>query len=163
LPADELAARLRRIEDREELHDLVLRYCRAIDDKDWAAVRELFADQAELGNAIGRDAVVVLLQSGREGFGRTVHTSHGQLLDFLDHDQATGLVTSHAELDVDGQSVVCFIRYYDRYVREEGSWCFARRDLKFLYALPWAEMSIALTDPLPIRWPGSTPAPADVF
>jgi hypothetical protein len=161
--ADDIAARLRRMEDREDLHDLVLRYCRAVDDKDWAALGELFANYAELGEAVGREAVVVALQSGREGYGRTVHTSHGQLLDFVDSDNATGMVTSHVELDVDGKTVMCFIRYYDRYVREAARWHFARRDLKFLYALPWAEMSVALTDHLPIRWPGTAPAPFDPF
>jgi len=160
---DDLAARIRRLEDRLELRELSVRYCRAIDDTDWTAVGALFADQAELGDVTGRDQVVTALRSVRETYGRTVHMAHGLMADFADDGHATGMVPAHAELDIGGETIICHIRYYDRYVRERGRWVFGRRDLKFLYAVPWSQMALALIDELPVRWPGTPPAPADVF
>ena len=46
-----LDRRLRRIEDRAEIQELGQRYCRHIDDNDWARLRELFTDDAEIGRA----------------------------------------------------------------------------------------------------------------
>jgi len=50
----DLARTVRRLADRQELRDLTLRYCQAIDDSDWAALRELFTDGAQAAGASGR-------------------------------------------------------------------------------------------------------------
>jgi hypothetical protein len=165
VPVDltDLGRALRRLEDRFELRDLTLRYCRAIDDSDWPALRELFADRTDLPGAAGGDETVGLLRSMRSTYGRTIHTAHGQLVDFLDDDHATGMVTSHAELDIKGETVVCAMRYYDDYVREAAGWRFARRQIKVLYAMPWERMAGALTDERPVHWPGTEAAPPDPF
>lgn len=152
---------LRRLQDRQELRDLTLRYCRAIDDSDWTALRELFTDRAEVPGAADGDEAVDLLRSVRSTYGRTIHTAHGQLVEFTDDNHATGMVPSHAELDIKGETVVCAMRYYDDYVREPAGWRFARRQLKFMYALSWPRMAGALTDRLPVHWPGTAPAPPD--
>jgi hypothetical protein len=159
----DLARTVRRLQDRQELRDLTLRYCRAIDDSDWTALRELFTDRAEVAGAAGGDETVELLRSIRSTYGRTIHTPHGQLVEFTDDDHATGMVPSHAELDIKGETVVCAIRYYDDYVREAAGWRFARRQLKFMYALPWQRMADALVDQQPVHWPGTEPAPPDRF
>ncbi|MBV9203876.1 MAG: nuclear transport factor 2 family protein [Actinobacteria bacterium] len=159
----DLARGLRRLEDRQQLRDLTLRYCRAIDDSDWTALRELFADQAEDAGAASGDQAVDLLRSIRSTYGRTIHTAHGQLVEFTDDDHATGMVPSHAELDIKGETVVCAMRYYDDYVRQADGWRFARRQIKFVYALPWPRMAGALTDQLPVHWPGTEAAPSDQF
>ena len=62
-----------------------------------------------------------------------------------------------------GETVICAMRYYDDYVREAGRWRFARRRIKFAYALPWPRMDGALTQELPVYWPGTQPAPPDRF
>jgi hypothetical protein len=159
----DLARTLRRLEDRQELRDLTLRYCRAIDDSDWTALRGLFADQAEVHGAPGGDETVDQLRSIRSTYGRTIHTAHGQLVEFTDDDHATGLVSAHAELDIKGETVVCAMRYYDDYVREAAGWRFARRQIKVVYALPWPRMAGALTEELPVHWPGTDAAPPDRF
>jgi hypothetical protein len=158
----DLARTVRRLQDRQELRDLTLRYCRAIDDSDWVALRELFTDEARAG-AAGGDETVQRLRSIRSTYGRTIHTAHGQLVEFTDDDHATGMVPSHAELDIKGETVVCAMRYYDDYVREAGGWRFARRDIAFVYALPWPRLAGALTDELPVHWPGTEAAPPDRF
>jgi len=159
----DLARGLRRLEDRQQLRDLTLRYCRAIDDSDWTALRELFADQAEDAGAASGDQAVDLLRSIRSTYGRTIHTAHGQLVEFTDDDHATGMVPSHAELDIKGETVVCAMRYYDDYVRQADGWRFARRQIKFVYALPWPRLAGALTEQLPVHWPGTEAAPPDQF
>jgi hypothetical protein len=158
----DLARTVRRLQDRQELRDLTLRYCRAIDDSDWVALRELFTDEARAG-AVGGDETVQRLRSIRSTYGRTIHTAHGQLVEFTDDDHATGMVPSHAELDIKGETVVCAMRYYDDYVREASGWRFARRHIAFVYALPWPRLAGALTDELPVHWPGTEAAPPDQF
>jgi hypothetical protein len=159
----DLARTVRRLQDRQELRDLTLRYCRAIDDSDWAGLRELFTDRAEAAGAVGGDETVERLRSVRSTYGRTIHTAHGQLVEFTDDDHATGTVPSHAELDIKGETVVCAMRYYDDYVREADGWRFARRQLSFVYALPWPRLAGALTGELPVHWPGTEAAPPDQF
>jgi hypothetical protein len=83
------------------------------------------------------------------------------VLEHCEADHARGYVPSSAQLDIGGQFVLSAIRYFDDYVRVGGRWVFARRDLRFVYALPWPEAHRALVDELPVRWPGTAPAPAD--
>jgi len=159
----DLAHAVRRLQDRQELRDLTLRYCRAIDDSDWPALRELFTDRAEVAGATGGDETVERLRSVRSTYGRTIHTAHGQLVEFADDDHATGMVPSHAELDIKGETVVCAMRYYDDYVRGADGWRFARRQILFTYALPWPRLAGALTGERPVHWPGTEAAPPDPF
>jgi hypothetical protein len=48
----DLVRTVRRLQDRQELLDLTLRYCRAMDDSDWTALRTLFADRAEVAGRV---------------------------------------------------------------------------------------------------------------
>ena len=160
---DDPARALRRLLDRQELRDLTLRYCRAIDDSDWDALRAMFAGRAGIAGVPGGDETVDQLRAIRSTYGRTIHTAHGQLVDFTDDDHATGMVPAHAELDIKGETMICAMRYYDDYVREADGWRFARRQIKFVYALPWPRMDGALTVDLPVHWPGTQAAAPDRF
>jgi SnoaL-like domain len=157
----DLDRRLRRIEDRTEIQELGQRYCRYIDDNDWARLRGLFTDDAAMAGQTGGDAVVATLRAIRSGYGRTIHTAHGLVLEELDDDHARGYVPSSAQLDIGGEFVVSAIRYFDEYAKIGGSWKFAARDLRFVYALPWSQADRALVDELPVRWPGTEAAPTD--
>jgi hypothetical protein len=157
----DLARRLGRLEDRAEIAELGQRYCRLIDDNDWAQLRTLFADDAVMAGQTNADAVISTLRSIRSGYERTIHTAYGLILDQQDDDHATGYVPSSAQLDIGGQFVLSAIRYFDEYVRIDGAWRFARRDLRFVYALPFSAADRALVDALPVRWPGTEPAAAD--
>jgi hypothetical protein len=159
--SDDLSRRVRRLEDRAELRELADRYCLAIDDSDWDALLGLFAADAEMAGQVGRRDVVGVLRSIRSGYGRTIHTAIAQVLEFTDDDHASGIVPSRGELAIAGQTVLCAMRYLDDYVRVDGRWQFARRVLRFNYALPWAAMAEAMTGQLPVAWPGAAPLPAD--
>lgn len=158
---DEAARRLRRLEDRAELRELVNRYCLAIDDGDWDTLAQMFTERAEMAGVTGRHEVVGQLRSIRSTYGRTIHAATGQVLDFADDDHATGVVTSTGQLAITGQTVLCAMRYVDDYERDGGSWRFARRSIRFSYALPWPEMAGAMTAELPVHWPGTEARPAD--
>jgi hypothetical protein len=159
--SDDLSRRIRRLEDRAELRELVDRYCLLIDDSDWHALPALFAPDAEMAGQVGPRDVVGVLRSIRSGYGRTIHTALAQVLEFADDDHASGIVPSRGELAIAGQTVVCAMRYLDRYVRMDGTWLFASRELRFNYALPWSAMASAMTGDLPVAWPGTDPQPAD--
>lgn len=153
--------RLRRLEDRAELRELADRYCLAIDDGDWDALLEMFTDRARMAGVTGRREVVGQLRAIRSGYGRTIHSAISQVLDFADDDHASGVVAGRGELDITGQTVLCAMRYLDTYERVGGGWRFARRAIKFTYALPWTEMAGAMTAARPVHWPGTEAQPAD--
>ena len=161
MDSDDLGCRVRRLEDRAELRELADRYCLAVDDSDWDALLGLFAADAEMAGQVGPRDVVNVLRSIRSGYGRTIHTALAQVLVFTDDDHASGIVPSRGELAIAGQTVLCAMRYLDDYVRVDGGWRFARRVLRFNYALPWAAMAEAMTGDLPVAWPGADPLPAD--
>ncbi|MDT4933894.1 MAG: hypothetical protein QOK11_1786 [Pseudonocardiales bacterium] len=160
----ELIERVRQLEDRLAIQDLGVRYCVAIDDGDYARLVEMYTEKATMGETVGRQEVVDLLRTIRADYGRTIHIPEAHSISFTDADHATGLVLSHAELDIQDTTVHTFIRYYDEYERgEDGAWRFANRTLKFAYAVPFEQMPESLTGVDTVRWPGTSPAPADVF
>jgi hypothetical protein len=161
MTAPDAEKRIRRIEDRLAIQDLAVRYFIAIDDSDYAGLLAMYTEKARLGEIAGRQEVVDELRAFRSTYGRTIHTPQGHTVRFVDDDHATGIVLSHAELDIAGQTIHTAIRYYDEYEREEGVWRFADRALKFAYAVPVSELGESLTSDLPVRWPGTEPAPAD--
>lgn len=162
----DLERRVRRLEDRWELADLVARYAVAVDDRDWDAVGQMYAEHSVfdsvLGRFEGRDAVVAYYAERTDSFGPTFHIPHTQTVEFSGEDEATGVVTAHAELAIGEETVVVALRYADRYVREDGAWRFAERQVQQLYAVPLAELPTALAQPDRKRWPGTDPAPAEL-
>jgi uncharacterized protein (TIGR02246 family) len=158
--------RLQRVEDRIELSDLVARYGVAVDDRDEATLRELFARDATFtgvrGETRGRDAVVAYYLERFRTFGPSFHVPHSQTVTFDGDDAATGVVSAHAELaGADGAFWVA-LRYLDVYVREDGAWRFASRAIRQLYALPLRELADHLGAPDRVRWPGTDPRAADL-
>lgn len=132
----ELAGRIRRLEDRAELWELVSRYAVAVDDEDYGALRTLFAAGGEFtglvgGTQRGRDGVVEYLRHRNDtDHVRRVHTPTAQFLDQLEGDRAAGVVSSYAALySADGSLRFFAFRYDDRYVREDGQWRFASRTI----------------------------------
>jgi ketosteroid isomerase-like protein len=168
--SDEIAAlraRLRVLEDRAELRELVARYGLAIDDRDIEALTTLFTADARFRsrdgvmNAAGRAAVIDQFRGRFSALGPTNHVAHEQVCTFgSDADSATGIVTSHAEVWRHGRAFIAAIRYADTYRREEGRWRFADRLLSFFYYLPVDEYAKGLGDPLRM-WVYGDQRPAD--
>jgi hypothetical protein len=160
-------SRLRRLEDRAELQDLVVRYFFAVDDDDYAELDSIFAPKAsfEFGSVVGgatRAEVLAFLKAERAQMGVTVHTPHGMLFRFQDEDHATGVIGAHLELARGGKSLFGAVRYNDEYLRWEGAWRILRRELLVIHMGPWEEVATSLTAELRARWPGYPPGPADL-
>ncbi len=160
----QLEGRIRRLEDRGELSDLVARYGRAVDDRDLAALRELYTRDATFdavkGPIRGRDAVVDYYLERFATYGPSFHIPHSQTVEFVGDDEATGIVTAHAELAMDGGAFWVALRYHDRYVREDRAWRFRERRVEQLYAMPLRELLDDLGADDRLRWPGTQPSRA---
>ena len=156
--------RLRRLEDRQELADLIARYGPAVDDRDAAAIADLFAEDSVFdtvaGVMRGRDAVVAYYLSRLAQFGASFHYPHTQTVEFDGRDRARGLVTAHAEMASGREAFWVALRYHDEYVREDGRWRFAVRRVQQLYALPLRDLMEEMGTERLLRWPGTEPAVA---
>lgn len=163
-----LTNRIRALEDRLEVRELVARYGLAVDDRDIDALAALFTPDAVFRsqdgvmNAQGRAAIIEQFHGRFAALKATNHVAHDQIieLDADDPDRAIGLVSSHAEVWRNGRALVAALRYRDRYERHQGRWCFAERTLSFLYYLPVGEYAEGLGSRLRMRAYGDQ-RPAD--
>ena len=133
-------ARLRRLEDVEEIRQLLLAYARRLDEADYAGYAALFtADgelDAQLGKAKGREAIVELLERRLgSGPGRTVQKTAFHLVGNpdieLDGDEATSVVIwAYVTHDDAGFPIILQLGHYrDTLAREDGAWRFRRREI----------------------------------
>jgi ketosteroid isomerase-like protein len=77
------------LSDRQEIHDLVLRYCSAVDRGDYAAVRAVYARDGvdhHTGFSGGADDYVAWLRARTAGFDGTMHLVGNHLVELIgDH------------------------------------------------------------------------------
>ncbi|PKW16380.1 nuclear transport factor 2 family protein [Saccharopolyspora spinosa] len=163
----DLEARIRRIEDRAEIEDLVLKYFLAADDDDWETLGWTFAENGSFSagafpGGSDRESVVKFIQADRQNMGVTIHTQNTTLIKFTDDDHASGVVGAHLELARGGTTIYGAVRYYDEYVRTADGWKFASREMAIIHVGPWDEVGTSLTTTNRARWPGADPAPADL-
>lgn len=159
---NDIMDRLRALEDRAEITQLVARYGPAVDDHAYANLAELYTHNAVFdsvgGRIEGREAVIEYYQGRAGDFGATYHYPHSVEIHLDGPDAAHGVVCAHAELSIDGKTHVVALRYHDTYRRDEGSWRFHERDVKLLYVLDAADIATGLGERDRVRWPGTAPA-----
>src|SRR5262245_24403289 len=130
--------RVRELADRVEIRELVARYAAAVDDRDLSAVVGFFTDDGTLSRLPWRAVGPAQLEAAyRTALGRyewTVHSVHGNAVDFTGEDDAVGFVGCHAEHALNGEVVVVALRYRDEYRRVDGRWRFRSREIGFAYA-----------------------------
>jgi ketosteroid isomerase-like protein len=128
-----------RLEDRAELSDLIHRYAIAVDDRDFFTLEAVYAEDATFvgrtATPVGREAVLEYLRITQAQNGVTVHCPTSQVVTFTGPDHAKGVVVSSAQLDIEGDMTYLVFRYYDDYVRSDGRWQFARRELRDVHRL----------------------------
>lgn len=159
--------RLRRLEDRAELHDLVVRYYIAADDDDYEALASVFAADAEFvaggfSGGTSRDEVVDFIRQDRKNMGTTIHTPDYTLITFEGEDAATGITGAHLELSRGGSTLFGAVRYLDEFVRRDGRWQIRRKEMRAIHVGTWDQVRDSLTTDRPVRWPGADPGPSDV-
>lgn len=163
----DLEQSIRRLNDRAELHDLMVRYFMASDDDDYEALGECFTEDGEFraGDVAGgatREEVVEGIRQARQSMGLTVHTPNYQLLEFDGDARATGVVGAHLELCLAGQGLFGAVRYFDEYERRDDRWRLRKRIMRTVHIGPWAEAAETLTSDRPVRWPGADPAASEL-
>lgn len=161
-----LEQRLRRLEDKNAIDELNLRYFLASDGDDFLAIGDSFTDDATFASSghvsgMGRQGIVDFIKAARAHMGLTIHTPHYGLYTFVDEDHATGLVGAHLELVLAGQSTYGAVRYVDEYHREGDRWRISARDMRSIYIGPWTYAAEVFASPTPVQWPGANPAPSE--
>jgi hypothetical protein len=102
MPMD-VAARIRRLEDRAEISELAIKYAVNVDRRDWKKFTDVFTDPAyvdfsELGGKAGaspRAEIVGGISSVLDGFTVTQHLSPNHLIEFDDADPDRAVLISY--------------------------------------------------------------------
>lgn len=123
--------------DQIELRDLVMRYCRGIDRRDFALVRSCYHDDAidDHGNLFkgSPDDYVAWLEPTMAHLECTIHSISNSLF-VVDGDVAEGehyAYAYHRTSGAERQEIIIYGRYLDRYERRDGIWKFSHRQLVF--------------------------------
>jgi len=123
--------------DRVALTDLVMRYCRGCDRRDFALVRSLYHDDAiDDHGAMFRgsaDEFVAWLPQVTSHWSLTRHVVSNSLF-VIDGDEADGehyVEAWHRTHGPDAKQFIALGRYLDRYARRDGLWKFTYRSLVF--------------------------------
>jgi hypothetical protein len=136
-----LEQRLARVEDRLELSELRARFCQYADERLWAELAGLFAEDAVFdvaGPVQGRAAILEFVSGLPERWERWWHFLSTETIQ-VDGDTASGLSYFDAPYVADGVSFSAVGRYDDTFVRENGEWRFATRVLSFAWTAPIAD------------------------
>src|SRR3981189_3313658 len=164
-----IEARVQRLQDRQEIQSLAVRYGFFVDERDFDKLVALFAPDGRLRTHAGvikgqgTEEVGAYFRNHLPNLGRSNHFVHGHVIDFVEGepDRATGLVSAHAEMYRDGAPMITAMRYTDRYRRVEGSWRFEERIQSYMYFVDVREYAEALGSRLPVRSTKDKPKPAD--
>jgi hypothetical protein len=135
-----LEARLKALEDKEEIHAVMMEYGRTLDNRDFAGFAALFSREAEYGGARGAlqkgPAAIrayLEMQLARNAApqpGRDYHFFYNETIQ-VNGDTATALskgafyVTNEARKLETGSAV----NYHDEFIREDAKWKFKKRVL----------------------------------
>lgn len=143
----DIEARIARLEAEADIRRLVSRYSFDVDDRELERIATLFTADAKVRSADGEmvaaglNAIIEMYQKRFSVLGPGAHYTHDHWIDLSDFRErrATGRVTGHAELERNGEMMVCALRYEDVYRFTNDIWQFAERLIQFLYYVPVAD------------------------
>jgi hypothetical protein len=100
--ADDLETRVRRLEDRVAISEVVIRYGLAVDRRDWAMFERGFTDPVNTGydsngvpsGTTSRQDLVALVSTALNGFDTTQHLSVNHVIEFDENDPDRAVCTS---------------------------------------------------------------------
>lgn len=148
-----IEARLHVLEAKEAIRALLFNYGRYVDDRNWEAFAELFAEDGGtwnggMGIARGRNEIIDMMTStlgiaanvGANGSGMSNLHLMGNEIISVDGDTATSLSKWVFVMTAEdnGPDVVFIGRYEDEFVRENGDWKFRLRTVTSDIARPVA-------------------------
>ena len=119
---------VRVLADRDEIHDIMMRYSHGVDQREMEIVRACFAPDLKtvgwgpLGEGFDRDALIRFI-SGVGHFRETMHMMGNQLIE-VSGDTAsmdTFAQLTH-RLDGDPEKLLVSSRYVEKLTRRDGEW-----------------------------------------
>jgi 3-phenylpropionate/cinnamic acid dioxygenase small subunit len=135
----------REIADLLEIQHVLYRYARAIDERDFDLLRQVFTPDATIhydvpgGVRLGFREAVEWLRGALQIFAVTQHVMSNPLIE-LDGDRArstTYLTASHVQVKLDGAEA-CVVQggiYHDQHLRTGLGWRIAARRLQAIYTV----------------------------
>ena len=123
--------------ERAAIQSVLDLYATALDNRDWAALDEVFAAEASthyegMGHFDGRDAIVRFISQVLNQCGSTQHLLGNYRIE-IDGDTATAkcyLAAIHAGIgDYQGQTQTVWGEYRDRLVKTPAGWRIVHREL----------------------------------
>ncbi len=125
--------------DRAAIGDVILRYSRALDRRDWDEVASCFAPDAyaDYGAFKGDvNEVVASIRQGLEVFDKTMHFMEPRIIE-LSGDKAraeTYALAYHRRTDGgETKELLVRLRYLDELVRHQDAWLIQRRTAEFVF------------------------------
>lgn len=123
--------------DRAAIHDLVLRYARAVDQKNLDHVAACFGRDAGYEGALGTGTITDALRALKSAFERyhgTMHFVGNVLVEFDDGEHArveTYAIAYHRLKAGDGErQYVTAVRYLDQVQRKDDRWLIVHRSVR---------------------------------
>lgn len=145
----------------EQIRQLASRYAIAMSHHDVDALAELFVDDVRVGrDTYGRDALRADFAQQLEPLGMTILHVTNQVIDIDTPDTASGVVSTRAEIDIDGEWITQMIEYHDTYARRDDTWLFVRRKHRLWYGAPMGTSPLGLA---PANWPASATGMGDLY
>ncbi len=135
--ADAVEARLRKLEDVDAIHSLLVHYGRELDKRDFKAYGALFAHDGSwkggMGTATGPDAIAKMVAAGFERMDPALYQSSYHVMTSFDVDVNGDAATAWSRwtwvvVGADGKPQTERAGHYeDTLVRERGEWKFKSR------------------------------------
>jgi SnoaL-like domain len=146
---------VRVLADRDEIHDIMMRYSHGVDQREMEIVRACFAPDLKTvgwgpGDGFDRDALIRFI-SGVGHFRETMHMMGNQLIE-VSGDTAsmdTFAQLTH-RLDGDPEKLLVSSRYVEKLTRRDGEWVITQRGGEPAWA-PNGVTGLGSDDPA-VRW-----------
>ena len=123
-------------DDRRQLHDVMLSYAAAVDDRDMARYRACFAEDAEIigfgeETVTGADAWTASVESQLDAFSSTQHLMSPQLAAITGDTASarTDVQALHVLKDGNGAMFTLWATYLTDFVRNDDGWKISRHEL----------------------------------
>ena len=103
--------------------------------------------------AVGHDALRASFTEQLGELGVTILLVGNHVIDVIDDDHATGIVSCRGEIEMKDQWVVPAIQYHDTYERRDGTWLFVHHRHLLFYGADLLDRQIGLPPrSLAIEW-----------
>ena len=125
--------------DQAAITDLILRYARAVDRRDWAQVLSCFAPDAYVDYGRfqgGAEEVFGSIRKAFKVFEHTMHFMEPRIIEVAGDAATTetyGIAYHRMLHDGKPKDLVIGMRYTDELVRQNDAWLFRRRTLEYIF------------------------------